>query len=934
MVSINSNIPHERKMSIKKFICLFTIMLLLSLGKIFGSNLVPQNEFIIEIEQKNEPEIKKVKEFVLENGLRFLVLEDSSQPKVAIRIFYDVGSKDEKDDKKGLAHLLEHMVFKGTNDKGLHLSESDIKKIAQKLSGTTNAYTCQDYTEYSFDFPSTQWKEIFPVIADCMSNAKFDDEQLNSEMKVVIQELKMGKDNFERELLIELYSLMFSDHPYRHRVIGYKQNLWNFSGSDLYKFYQKYYRPNNAVVVVVGDVKTEDVFQEASNCFSLIPLTSLPKRRLQKQLENVARKSFTLFRNIQQPKLIFGFSTPGSSKKQNIIAALTRWILATKKNCRLYKKMVEGLRIATSIESSCWPMFDYIPFCIYCSPKNIGSIQKIEDCVSETLQEIITSGVTDDEINRAVKNYKMWLLARASNFGLQASIIGQSFLATGDPEYGLDLLKNESPETLKEKIRSFITRYLRPSVMHTATLLPIPKSEKEILHVLQKESDEEDKRMLASRVRTTMVEPPRYAEKITPKYPESVIFPKPNKHVLSNGLNLLIHENMSMERITIALKLKASSSCYDPDDKPGLYKFLTSMMSEGTKNYTAEQLAEFLEDRAMVFSIVPGKITIECLSQDIESALQILKEIVCFATFEKEAIEQVRSQMQDELKTLWDDPKCFSNELFTEIIYKNHPWGKNYFGTEESIQAISQNDLLDFYHNVMSPDGATLVVVGAVSQETIINHVQSYFDSWKHVPVSQITFPSITSAENCCIDHYIERDQVVLMLGNLSVNRYHSDYEKLLIFDQIFGDGALNSLSSRLFQLREKNGWCYTIDGSLTCCAAEQPGMFYVKTIVSPDDLEEATRTIKETIDTVADSITDEEVEEAKRAILYSQVEMYNTSRAIADTFLLLNRLKLPFDYYDNRYQEFESITRDDVVNAVKKYMNSDSLVVVRVGRV
>ena len=165
----------------------------------------------------------RVTKYTLSNGMNVLVLPSHIIPKVSVQLWYYVGSKDEQSREKGLAHLLEHMIFKGTAT----LSESDINEITHKLSGTCNAFTSYDYTAYIFDFPTQNWQMSLRLLADCMRNCTFKQEHLNSELKAVIQELKMYKDNYTSSLLESMMASIFPDHPYHHPIIGYKQDLWS-----------------------------------------------------------------------------------------------------------------------------------------------------------------------------------------------------------------------------------------------------------------------------------------------------------------------------------------------------------------------------------------------------------------------------------------------------------------------------------------------------------------------------------------------------------------------------------------------------------------------------------------------------------------------------------------------------------------------------------
>jgi predicted Zn-dependent peptidase len=165
---------------------------------------------------------KPVYKKILKNGLAVLVRPMHTIPEVSLQIWYKVGSKDEKSGERGIAHLIEHMIFKGTQGKGsLPLSESDINIVVHKLSGSCNAFTSYDYTGYLFTFPTHNWKEALPIMADCMQHCAFKEDHLSSEMKAVIQELKLYRDEYADLLLNDLLAVIFPDHPYHYPIIGY-----------------------------------------------------------------------------------------------------------------------------------------------------------------------------------------------------------------------------------------------------------------------------------------------------------------------------------------------------------------------------------------------------------------------------------------------------------------------------------------------------------------------------------------------------------------------------------------------------------------------------------------------------------------------------------------------------------------------------------------
>ncbi len=250
----------------------------------------------------------------LSNGLAVITRRIPTTPQVSVQLFYHVGSKDEQSKEKGKAHLIEHMLFKGTKEL---LSESDYRAVAHKLSAYINAFTSQDYTAYIFEVSSHTWKETFAILADTMCNARFEEQMLNSELKTVIQELKMNKDDYTNTLMYAMLASIFIDHPYHYPILGFKQDLWNLNRDDLFAFYKKHYVPNNAALVVVGDIDPEEVYKQAKKAFGHIPKDSVYKKEEQYRQKDIVNQTVLLKRDVAQPLGMCMFVFPGA--KENIV---------------------------------------------------------------------------------------------------------------------------------------------------------------------------------------------------------------------------------------------------------------------------------------------------------------------------------------------------------------------------------------------------------------------------------------------------------------------------------------------------------------------------------------------------------------------------------------------------------------------------------------
>ena len=879
----------------------------------------------------NQEKIEKTQPYVLKrvlaNGMTVLVRPVQTLPKVSLQIWYQVGGKDEKSGEKGIAHLIEHMIFKGTKQ----LSESDINVITHMLSGSTNAFTSYDYTGYLFNLPKQHWHEALFIFADSMQNVAFKDDHLNSEMKAVIQELKMNRDNYTRSLIMEMLASIFPDHPYHYPVIGFKQDLFDVHADRLRDFYKKHYWPNNATLVIVGDVDPEDAFEQAKKYFEKIPANKDYKKEEFYHNKDLIAHNVTIYRDVQQPTGVVAYVIPGANTKNEHLLNVVDLILGEGKGSRLYRKLVDETQLATSLSCFSFLLFEHGIFFIAYEPKNIQDIPKINKLIQEEIDSIVKNGLTDIEFTRALKQARMAYYGLLESIETQAREIGKAYLATGDENFAFHFLDKPKNE-VEAQIKDLFATYFKPAFMHTGTILPLSDQDKKEWTKMQKESDEYDVKFLAARPRSTQIEAPLYAKKIKPKEATFFDFPKASNLTLSNGLKVLYYNNPSTPKINLILSLKARDF-YDSQKLPGIYNFLTSVMQEGTKNYTAAQLAQELESRGMSLSIAPGLMSMSMLSADLQKGLELLEEVITSPRFDTAEIEKVRVQLLAEIKNFWDTPAAFSKQLISETVYKGHPYSKNIIGTKESIEKITKKDLIELHKELISPDGARLAIVGDISNYDLKQVLEKSLGSWKGPKVADVEFPKLEPVKPCQVIHPINRDQIVLCFAGLSVTRLNPDFDKLLLFDQIFGGGALGSLHSKLFQLREQSGLFYTISGSLVAASDEQPGMVLVTTIVSLDRLEEAEKAIKQVIQNAVDEITPEELQEAKHAIINYIVNNFATNKSMAGIFLSLDRFGFPRDYYDTRAQKISAITLDQVKEAVKKVLNNESMFTLKVGR-
>lgn len=867
----------------------------------------------------------RIYHYTLENGMHVVVNPDETVPKVSVQLWYAVGSKDEQSSQKGLAHLLEHMIFKGTK----RLSESDINVITSKCSGYTNAFTSYDYTGYLFDFPKEYWTVALDLMADCMTNCTFDENMLQSELKAVIQELKLYKDDYQSSLVEEMFSNIFPDHPYHHPIIGYKQDLWNINHDGLMRFYKQYYAPNNATLVVVGDVDPQEVLEKSKAYFGAVQSSENPKK-VHSITRDIQQTSLTLYRDIQNPLIVYAWRVPGMSRNKELIMRVASYVLGESKSSLLYQLLVDELHLAADVHMSLDDTFDAGVLLLQIDPVDQDYIQEIEKEVCSVLATIYQHGINDDQLLRAFNQAYTEYAVQLEEFQERAYMIGKAFLATGDPNY-INTYMQHDQATLKQHVIDFIKTYIRPTIMHKGYVLPLPEEEKKYWLDLQQKSDEEDAVILSRKVRESVVEPGRYVHAIDTQEPVPYAFPAYQEFVLNNGLSVLFYEGVRSDKVEIVIDFDAQFY-YDPYDLQGLGNFVFAVMQEGTKHYTKTALMQAFADKGMHLQVYAGSISLTLLKNDLAYGLGLLYELLAHATFDNEAIEKVRKYILSDIDDFWDEPNQFVQQFAREHIYKGHPYSKRYLGTHESIGNITREDLIAYYKNFITPARARMAIIGNCG-DTVERVCQDQLGGWRNNGSFSLEYPRIMVPDAKEIIYPIARDQVVLAFAGLSVDRQNSAYDALVLFDHIFTGGTQHAMSSHLFQLREQTGLFYTIGGSLVLGADEQPGMFYIKTMVSRDRLDEAEKSIKQAITSASEKVTEDDINIAKNALIHQFVDHYATQKSIAHSFLFIKRMQLPRDYFNKRIGDIKHIGRSQLVDIANNIMQLDKISTLKIGR-
>jgi len=371
-----------------------------------------------------------VKSFTLDNGMKIMVLEDSSIPNANMYLFWKVGSRNEYPGITGLSHFFEHMMFNGAKKYGPKMFD----RTMEAAGGRNNAYTTENLTVYTNWFPSEAMESIFDLEADRIQHLAIDKDMVESERGVVTSERSTGLENSNfRAIWEEVKGAAFRAHPYSWSVIGHASDIANWSLADLKQYHKTYYAPNNAVVVIAGDVKLAEVKQLAEKYFAPIPAQPEPKAVHTVEPEQKGeRRVYLQKKSVTTPNIMMAYHVPNTRHKDYYALSILNDILATGESSRLYSVLINEQQLASDI-------FTYLPetldpnlFYLYGVAAKDISAEQLEKAIITQVNDIIKNGVTDKELQK-VKNRKLVDFYRTmSTINGKADTIGSYELYFGD----------------------------------------------------------------------------------------------------------------------------------------------------------------------------------------------------------------------------------------------------------------------------------------------------------------------------------------------------------------------------------------------------------------------------------------------------------------------------------------------------------------------
>jgi zinc protease len=885
-------------------------------------------------------------ERLLDNGLRALVLPRRQVPIVVCDLFYPVGSVDEPPGKTGLAHFLEHMLFKGTD----RFPKGQIDQLAFMAGGHANAETGEDCTHFWFMFPADHWELALQIEADRMTLTRLDADEVEAERKVIGEERAREIESPQARLdqMHELTSYL--KHPYRNPVLGWPEDVARISLDDLMSFYESHYRPDGAVLVVAGDVEPAAALEKIEAHFGSLRRGAGPRvPRSCDEPPQIGRRAFTLAEAEALPRGLLGWHTVGRGHRDTAALDVLADLVGAGRRSRLWQALVERDKLATWVEAAHAPARRAGQFFIQVESVPGADPAALERQIAGILGELAQHGPTVQELTRARNRLEAgWRWEQEDVAGLAVGI-GHAAL-WGDwrdwqAEHAAALAVDAAA------IRRVAERYLvetnltagwslprqrrgraaaEAQVSRTGSMSSASGSGEMEPEVLVRGSERSTRPMAPAPAPAPANLAPCLPAIDVPRDLTRLVDYQPRRFRLENGLRI-IHERRP-ETGVVALELHVDAG-FIREDRPGVSYLTGRLLEEGTRNRSALEMAAAIEDVGGTMEASSACTSLRIRAEDLALALELLADLVRQPVFLPGAVEWAKQRILAELQNDLEDPACHADLIFRGLVYGAHPLGRDPRGNPRDVRLLTRDDVVAHHHRHFAPDRAFLVAAGDLETRTLRRLVQAHFGSWAPRGEAPVPLPALLEPGKVRVRR-VERpgEQVHLMLGHLGIPRHHPDFEALVVLDHIFGTGP--GFSDRLGRIvRDELGLVYSIGGGMTDSADLLPGMFRVYAGTKPEEADRVVAAITGQVRAMHDgAFSDDEVDRARSYLAGAYVFDFQTVEQRAERLLELERLGLSLDEPKHWPERIARITARQVRQAARTHLRPDSLFRVEYG--
>ncbi len=873
---------------------------------------------------------------VLPNGLKVLAEARRTAPVVTVMMWYRVGSREEVPGQTGIAHFIEHLMFKGTPT----LAKGEIDRLTMQAGGSNNAFTGPDFTAYVFNLPRDRWTAALRIEADRMRNSRFVGGEFEAERQVVMQERRGGEDDPGEQLHEQANGIAFIAHPYRNPVVGWMSDLRRLKRDQILAFYNRYYVPANATCVVVGDLDPRSAIREMERAFAAIPKLPAPARPRLEEPPSLGERRVMLRLEAQAPRLEVLFHTPRRGHLHQAALELIVQALAGGKSSRLYQRLVEGEQLATAVDGGVGDALDgdETHFTVVLKPG--ASLERAETAVLDELRQVSEKPLLPEELTKARNQLETAFVQGEDTAQERASSLGEAVSLTGIGY--LDLYLPRLAAVTPAQAQRVAAFYFREANRTIGWLAP-KVAAKEPTGQPGGGTRKASRRVTPARLAARTGGPDRPIPAAFHSAPSTVTHsqfrPLPVvRRVLPNGLTVLLLENHATPLFTATAMVRAGSRD-ELEAQAGLAHFTAAMLDGGTSRRGALEIAQTLETLGVhLQEATTGSVTtlqVEGLARTMAPALEVWADVLRRPTFPADKTAAERERILADIHSTADDPGQVALHAFQDLVYGAHPAHRPIEGYERTVAGLTREQLAEFHRRHFLPNQTTVVVVGEFRAVETLRLLEQLFGDWERgtATVAAVA-PPVRQTDQRERRVTLPKVQAQVLLGHLGVARRNPDYVALEVLDMILGTGAGGTFTARIpQQLRDVQGLAYTVGASITSSAGEEPGLFLASMGVEPKNTSRAVAGLLREIRRFRERpVTSKELADAIHYITGSYVFEFETNDQLADYLLEVEHYGLGIDYRMRYPALVRAVSAADLLRLARRYLDPEHYTLVIVG--
>jgi zinc protease len=853
----------------------------------------------------------RVQHHYLDNGLHLLLEPIDTAPVVGVQAWVGVGSADERPSQAGIAHVFEHMLFKGTDRRGV----GDIAREVESAGGEINAWTSFNETVYHVTLPSGYVDDAIDVLGDALQSSSFDPGELDREREVILEEIRQSLDDPHRTVAQALFSTAYERHPYGRPVIGSADVVRRLRRRDMLGFYDRWYVANNITLVVAGNFEPDRVVRSVEQHFGAMSSGAVKRRNHREPPQTEPRLALRTH-DVSEASVALGFHIPSLRSPDTPALDVAAIALGQGESSRLTRQLRRERELVTSIYSYAHTLRDRGLFLVNAGVR-VDDLRDAVAAVAEQTMELANHPLDQAELEKAIHAIEAdAIYSRETAEGL-ARKYGYYQLAADDAEFESEYIDRVRRITLAD-VQAAAARHLRHD---NATLaVVVPRAQK---------TGAAQRRRLASALRAGARAAQRSTKKVAGGTKSSALVRK----TLANGLRLVVKRDPAVPIVAMRAVwpggLRRESTRTN-----GINYLLSSVIARGCGSRDAEQLAAMIDAMAGSLSAMAGRNSFgvrgEFLSKNWDRGLELIADCILRPRFDDNEISREKRRILEQIVLRQDNPSYVAFRAFVETLYRKHPYRLDLMGTKATVSGFTRKRLKDYYRRNYPVGALTLAIVGDVDPDKVIARVEQLFGSApkraqpaRKVPTETFSGRSVASRN---VFRFLDRQQAHVLVGFPGTKMSDKRRYALEVLTTILGGQG-----GRLFvELRDRQSLAYRV-GAFSLEGLD-PGYFAVYLACSPDKLATAVASIRRELERLATEPPSKK--EVARAVKYlvgtHQISLQRRASVAAAT-AFHEAYGLGYDHYEKYAAHIRAVTPVKVRNIAKAFIDWDKAIIATV---